>query len=222
MDNVYAIIPVNQFAHAKTRLSPFLNPQEREHLLKAMLKDITNALKPVVDKIVIISKDEDVLSYARDLELETIIENDNSNLNKALKQAMKWCRTKTRKVVILPSDIPLIGKTNIELLIKQSKKLDFIIVPSKGGGTNTIIMKPLAIDMKFEGFSFEKHVNEAYKKKLNPMVHDSFFMALDVNTPEDLGEIMLHGNGTETKTYLESLGITVESIHGHERLKVIR
>ena len=43
-----------------------------------------------------------------------------------------------------------------------------------------------------------------------------------VNTPEDLGEIMLHGNGTETKTYLESLGITVESIHGHERLKVIR
>ena len=209
MDNVYAIIPVNQFAHAKTRLSPFLNPQEREHLLKAMLKDITNALKPVVDKIVIISKDEDVLSYARELELETIVENDNSNLNKALKQAMKWCRTKTKKVVILPSDIPLIGKTNIELLIKQSKKLDFIIVPSKGGGTNT-------------GFSFEKHVNEAYKKNLNPMVHDSFFMALDVNTPEDLGEIMLHGNGTETKTYLESLGITVESIHGHERLKVIR
>ncbi len=83
-------------------------------------------------------------------------------------------------------------------------------------------MKPLAIDMKFEGFSFEKHVNEAYKKNLNPMVHDSFFMALDVNTPEDLGEIMLHGNGTETKTYLESLGITVESMHGHERLKVIR
>ena len=122
MDNVYAIIPVNQFAHAKTRLSPFLSPKEREHLLKAMLKDITNALKPVVDKIVIISKDEDVLSYARELELETIVENDNSNLNKALKQAMKWCRTKTRKVVILPSDIPLIGKTNIELLIKQSSK----------------------------------------------------------------------------------------------------
>ena len=73
MDNVYAIIPVNQFAHAKTRLSPFLNPQEREHLLKAMLKDITNALRPVVDKIVIISKDEDVLSYARELELETIV-----------------------------------------------------------------------------------------------------------------------------------------------------
>ena len=40
MDKIYAIIPVNQFANAKTRLSPFLSPEERKNLLKAMLKDI--------------------------------------------------------------------------------------------------------------------------------------------------------------------------------------
>ncbi|MCQ2737425.1 MAG: 2-phospho-L-lactate guanylyltransferase [archaeon] len=233
MDNIYAIIPVSQFANAKTRLSPFLSPEEREKLLKAMLKDIAIALKPVTDKIIIISKDEDVLAYAEELELTTIIEednpktknlkaSDNSGLNIALKQAMKWSRTKVRKVIILPSDIPLIGKTNIKLLINQAKKLDFIIVPSKGGGTNTLITKPLAIDMKFGEFSFQKHIDEATKKKLNPMIHDSFYMALDVNTTEDLGEIMIHGNGTETKKYLESLNIKVESIHGHERLKVTR
>lgn len=233
MDNIYAIIPVSQFANAKTRLSPFLSPEEREKLLKAMLKDIAIALKPVTDKIIIISKDEDVLAYAKELELTTIIEednpktknlkaSDNSGLNIALKQAMKWSRKKVRKVIILPSDIPLIGKTNIKLLINQAKKLDFIIVPSKGGGTNTLITKPLAIDMKFGEFSFQKHIDEATKKKLNPMIHDSFYMALDVNTTEDLGEIMIHGNGTETKKYLESLNIKVESIHGHERLKVTR
>lgn len=233
MDKIYAIIPVSHFDNAKTRLSPFLSPQERENLLKAMLKDITSALKPIVDKIVIISKDEDVLSFAEELELTTLIEedhkkskalkaSDNSGLNKALKQAMKWSRKKTRKVIILPSDIPLIGKTNIKLLIDQSKNLDFIIVPSKGGGTNTLIIKPLAIDMQFGEFSFQRHIDEAERKKLNPMVHDSFYMALDVNTTEDLGEIMIHGNGTETKRYLESIGIKVESIHGHERLKVTR
>lgn len=233
MDKIYAIIPVSQFSNAKTRLSPFLSPKERENLLKAMLKDITIALKPIVDKIIIISKDNDVLAYAEELELTTLIEedhkktknlkaSDNSGLNLALKQAMKWSRTKTRKVIILPSDIPLIGKTNIKLLIDYSKKLDFIIVPSKGGGTNTLITKPLAIDMKFGEFSFKKHIEEAEKKKLNPMIHDSFYMALDVNTTEDLGEIMIHGNGTETKKYLELLNIKVESIHGHERLKVTR
>ena len=233
MDKIYAIIPVSQFSNAKTRLSPFLTPQERENLLKAMLKDITLTLKPLVDKIIIISKDKDVLNYANELELTTLIEqehektkrlkaSDNSGLNLALKQAMKWSRTKTRKVIILPSDIPLIGKTNIKILINQAKKLDFIIVPSKGGGTNTLITKPLAIDMKFGEFSFKKHIDEANKKKLNPIIHDSFYMALDVNTTEDLGEIIIHGNGTETKKYLESLNIQVESIHGHERLKVTR
>ena len=86
---------------------------------------------------------------------------DEGPLNKAIKQAMKWCRKKTRKVIILPSDIPLIGKTNVKLLIDQAKNLDFIIVPSKGGGTNALIIKPLSIDMKFGGFSFKKHIEEA-------------------------------------------------------------
>ncbi|MBR5503547.1 MAG: 2-phospho-L-lactate guanylyltransferase [Methanobrevibacter sp.] len=233
MDKFYAIIPVNQFSNAKTRLSPFLSPEERKNLLKAMLKDIATTLKPLVDKIIIISKDEEVLEFARELELDTLVEedhkksknlkpSDNSGLNSALKQAMKWSRKKVRKVIILPSDIPLIGKTNIKILLEQAKNLDFIIVPSKGGGTNTLIIKPLSIDMQFGEFSFQKHIEEAEKKKIIPIVHDSFYMALDVNTTEDLGEIMIHGNGTETKRYLESLGIKVESIHGHERLKVTR
>ena len=147
MDKIYAIIPVNQFANAKTRLSPFLSPEERKNLLKAMLKDIAITLKPIVDDIIIISKDEEVLAYAEELELTALVEEDHKPskaskngdegpLNKAIKQAMKWCRKKTRKVIILPSDIPLIGKTNIKLLIDQAKNLDFIIVPSKGGGTN--------------------------------------------------------------------------------------
>ncbi|MCQ2977413.1 MAG: 2-phospho-L-lactate guanylyltransferase [archaeon] len=233
MDNIYTIIPVSQFTNAKTRLSPFLSPEERENLLKAMLKDIAIILKQFVDKIFIISKDKNVLAFAEELGLNTIIEkdhpktinlkaSDNSGLNIALNQAMESIKNKTKKVIILPSDIPLIGKTNIKLLIEKSEKNDFIIVPSKGGGTNMLITKPLAIDMKFGEFSFKRHIEEAKKNKLNYTIHDSFYLALDVNTTEDLGEIMIHGDGTKTKEYLESLGINVESIHGHERLKVNR
>ena len=222
MDDIYAIIPVTKFKNAKTRLSPFLSEQEREKLLKVMLQDVTDTLKKYVDKIVLISRDEDVLSYAESLNLHTILEDDNSNLNKALKQAMKYCKGKTRKVIIVPSDIPLIGKTNLKMVIDASKSLDFIIVPSKGGGTNMIIMKPMAIHTRFEGFSYKEHVNVAERKKLNPQVHDSFFMALDVNTTEDLGEIMIHGEKTHTRKYLKELKVTVEPFRGSERLKVTR
>lgn len=222
MDDIYAIIPVTTFKNAKTRLSPFLSDDEREQLLKVMLHDVTDTLKKHVDKIFIISRDKDVLSYAESLNVNTILENDNSNLNKALTQAMKLCKGKAKKVIIVPSDIPLIGKTNIKMLIDASKSLDFIIVPSKGGGTNMIIMKPMAIHTKYEGFSYEAHLNIAEKKNLNPQVHDSFFMALDVNTSQDLGEIMIHGKKTHTRQYLKELKVNVEPSRGDERLKVTR
>ncbi|WP_296789554.1 2-phospho-L-lactate guanylyltransferase [uncultured Methanobrevibacter sp.] len=222
MDNIYAIIPVTTFKNAKTRLSPFLSEEERENLLKAMLHDVTDTLKKYVDKIIIISRDEDVLSYAESLNVKPMLENENSNLNKALTQAMKYCKGKVRKVIIVPSDIPLIGKTNLKMLIDASKNLDFIIVPSKGGGTNMIIMKPMAIRTRYEGFSYKEHVNAAEKKKLNPQVHDSFFMALDVNTSQDLGEIMIHGEKTHTRQYLKELKVSVESSRGEQRLDVTR
>ena len=222
MDNIYAIIPVSKFKNARTRLSPFLTEEEREKLLKVMLQDVTDTLKKHVDKIFIISRDEDVLEYAKKLNLNTILEDENSNLNKALKQAMKQCKGKTRKVIIVPSDVPLIGKTNLAMLIDASKSLDFIIVPSKGGGTNMIIMKPMAIHTRFEGLSYKEHVNAAERKKLNPQVHDSLFMALDVNTAEDLGEIMIHGEKTHTRKYLKELKVKVEPYRGSERLKVTR
>jgi 2-phospho-L-lactate guanylyltransferase len=222
MDDIYAIIPVTKFKNAKTRLSPFLSEDEREKLLKVMLQDVTDSLRKHVDKIFIISRDEDVLRYAESLNVNTILENENSNLNKALTQAMKLCKGKARKVIIVPSDIPLIGKTNIQMLIDASKNLDFIIVPAKGGGTNMIIMKPMAIHTRFEGFSYKEHVNAAERKKLNPQVHDSFFMALDVNTTEDLGEIMIHGEKTHTRQYLKELKVKFEPYRGSERIKVTR
>lgn len=222
MDEIYGIIPVSRFKECKTRLSPFLNEEERENLLKVMLKDVTESVAKYVDNIIIISSDDDVLNYGKSLNLKTLKENENSNLNKALKQAMDYCKSKAKKVIILPSDVPLIGKTNIKMLIDSSKSLDFIIVPSKGGGTNAIIMKPGAIRTKFGDFSYKEHVNAADRKNLNPQVHDSFFMALDVNTTEDLGEIMVHGENTNTRKYLKELKINVESVHGSERLKVTR
>lgn len=222
MDDIYAIIPVTKFKNAKTRLSPFLSEEEREKLLKAMLHDVTDSLKKYVDKIIVISRDEDVLNYAKSLNLNTLLENENSNLNKAMTQAMKYCQGKAKKVIIVPSDIPLLGKTNIQMLIDASKSLDFIIVPAKGGGTNMMIMKPMAIRTRFEGFSYKEHVNAAERKKLNPQVHDSFFMALDVNTTEDLGEIMIHGDKTHTKKYLKELKVKFEPYRGSERIKVTR
>jgi 2-phospho-L-lactate guanylyltransferase len=57
---------------------------------------------------------------------------------------------------------------------------------------------------------------------MNPNIYDSFYLSIDINTPQDLGELLLHGKNTYTFKYLNSLDIVVENNHGGERLNVYR
>ncbi|WP_455645881.1 2-phospho-L-lactate guanylyltransferase [Methanosphaera sp.] len=225
MNKLITIIPVSSFNNSKTRLSPFLTEDERKQLLQSMLKDIVEGIKEEVSEIIIISKDPEVLSYAKTLEISTLLEekHERDHLNNAIIDAIKYVKEnyEDAKILILPSDIPLIEKKNIDYL--ENNNNDFIISPSKGGGTNLLYInnqydyKPL-----FGEFSFFKHVTEAKNKKMNINIYDSFYVSIDINTPQDLGELLLHGTHTNTYNYLSSLNIVVENKHGQERLNVYR
>lgn len=222
MKKTFAIIPVSRFSHAKTRLSPTLSPSEREGLLKAMLMDVTNSLKNIVSEVVVISSDEDVLDFAYDLGVKIIQEKGQTDLNGALQQAVDWCVGECDNVIITPSDIPLLSLANPENLIAESEKYDLVIAPAKGGGTNAIIFKPNTINLKFGDCSFFEHLKDAEMKGLSFQIYDSFYLSLDVNTAEDLGEIILHGTGTHTQEYLKKLNLVVKPYRGSDRLEIVR
>lgn len=222
MKSTYAIIPVSRFSHAKTRLSPTLTPSEREGLLKAMLTDVTMALKDNVDKMVVISADEDVLEFAYELGVDILQEKGQTDLNGALKQAIDWCSGNCTNIIITPSDIPLLGLANVKKFIEDSEKYDVVIAPAKGGGTNAIAFRPETIELKFGDCSFFEHLSEAKNNELSFKIYDSFYLSLDVNTAEDLGEIILHGHDTNAQAYLKKLKITANPFHGSERLEVKR
>lgn len=218
----FAIIPVSRFSHAKTRLSPTLTPIERENLLKAMLKDVIKVLKKSVDQVLVISSDKDVLDYALKLGVGTLEEMGQTDLNGALAQAVDHCSKHCSKVLIVPSDIPLIKEEYVENILKKGEEADVVIAPAKGGGTNALLFPAQGIAMQFGDCSFFKHIEEAEKNGLTPAIYDSFYLSLDVNTAEDLGEIMLHGENTHTRRFLEELSLKVRSNHGVERLHVSR
>lgn len=222
MKKTFAVIPVSRFSDAKTRLSPKLSPIEREYLLKAMLKDVITTLDGIVEKIIIISSDDDVLYYTEEFNVETLKEEGNNGLNSGLTQAIEYSSKFCDNVLIVPSDVPLIKKEHVKRLLKKGEEYDVVIAPAKGGGTNALLCPAHDFPMKFGDYSFFEHIKEAKIKSLSYTVFDSFYLSLDVNTAEDLGEIMLHGEGTEAREYLMKVQLKVKSIHGSERLNVNR
>lgn len=116
--------------------------------------------------------------------------------------------------------MPLIGKANLERLIKDAEEYDVIIAPAKGGGTNALLFPPGTIRLRFGDCSFFEHVKEAKRLNFSIKIHDSFYLSLDVNTAEDLGEIILHGKNTYTQSYLEDLKLKVKPSRGAERLRI--
>ncbi len=222
MKKTIAIIPVSRFVHAKTRLSPTLTPLERENLLKSMLIDVIGVLKQKVSDVVVISSDEDVLEFVDDIGVVTLKEKGTTDLNGALMQALNWCSKVVDQVLIVPSDVPLMKVEHVDKIIKMGETADMVIAPAKGGGTNALLCPVNDMKMKFGECSFFEHINEAESHNWPYAVFDSFYMSLDVNTAEDLGEIMLHGTDTETRNFLKSSGLEVLANHGRERLQIRR
>jgi 2-phospho-L-lactate guanylyltransferase len=222
MKKTFAIIPVSRFNNAKTRLSPKLTINERENLLKAMLKDVISALNGTVDNIVVVSSDDDVLYYLEEFNVETLKEFGNTGLNGGLAQAMEYSSKFCDNVLIVPSDVPLIKNNLVKKLMEKGEEFDVVIAPSKGGGTNALLCPARGFTTKFGDYSFFEHIKEAKRNNLIHTIFDSFYLSLDVNTAEDLGEIMLHGSETEASKYLRKVNIKVKPNHGTERLNVSR
>ena len=221
MEKTFAVIPVSKFTDAKTRLSPKLTPLERENLLKAMLKDVIGVLNGLMDNIIVISSDEDVLNFVKGLGVETFKERGVTDLNGALTQAIQHYSSSCNNVFIVPSDVPLIKKNHVKEILNKSREFDVVIAPSKGGGTNALLC-PTSFCVKFGDYSFFEHIDESELRGLSHSIYDSFYLSMDVNTAEDLGEIMLHGRGTEARNYLKKVQLKVKSNHGSERLDVSR
>lgn len=222
MKRTTAIIPVSRFTHAKTRLSPTLTALERENLLKSMLKDVIGVLKETVHEVVVISSDDEVLEYVDGMCVYPLKEEGVTDLNGALMQGIEHCRDSADQVIIVPSDVPLMRAEHVREMLEMGETNCLVIAPAKGGGTNALLCPVNEMEMKFGDCSFFEHIKVAESNGWPYSVYDSFYMALDVNTAEDLGEIMLHGTGTETRKFLRSSNIQVHVNHGKERLHILR
>jgi 2-phospho-L-lactate guanylyltransferase len=187
-----AIIPIKPLRRGKSRLSSVLSEDKREGLNQYLLSSTLQCLKNIreIDHILVISYDPSALTLARKFGARTVLENRNTNINRALRKASLAAKAiNSSKILIVPADLPLITKEDILAVIKNSgNPPEIVIVPDrKMSGTNVLLVNPIgAIKYDFGEWSFRKHIEQAERKKINIKICKRKNLSFDLDLPEDL------------------------------------
>ncbi len=136
-----AIIPVKTFSVAKTRLK--LSKTQKEEICKAMLEEVLDTVSKsqLIDKIILVSKDETILKLGRQFNAVEIFD-DESGVNHAVYLADQYILdNKYDRSVIFPQDIPMMRSSDIDNLLGfRESENSVIIVPSRQlNGTNALV-----------------------------------------------------------------------------------
>jgi 2-phospho-L-lactate guanylyltransferase len=190
--NIWAIVPVKPLNRSKSRLASVLDGKQREALSKQMLEKTLNTLRQVegIGGILVISRDNAVLSLARRLNVQTVQESGAPELNDALARATQVVTTwEASGVLIVASDIPFMAAKDIEGMVALADQQKIVVIASDrhGEGTNALLLQPPGIIPYCYGEgSFRRHVAEARKANVPVRIFGSPTVALDVDVPADL------------------------------------
>jgi len=186
-----AIIPIKPLRRGKSRLSSVLSEDKREGLNKYLLTSTLQCLRKInkIDHILVISYDPTALTLARKFGARTVLENRNTNINRALRKATLAAKAiKSSKILVVPADLPLLTKDDLLSVIDESgDPPEIVIVPDrKMSGTNMLLINPIgAIKYDFGEWSFRKHIEQAERKKINIKICNRSNLSFDLDLPED-------------------------------------
>ena len=188
----WAILPVKPLRLGKSRLAGVLDETERFKLNQGLLENSLKVLMavPQLERVLVISRDPQVLALARDFKACTLQESGTRGLNTALNKATRLARSfAVQSVLAVPADLPLINIEDIqELLTLAVHPPVVVIAPDRHRrGTNALVVNPLgALRYAFGRDSFHTHCQEALCSEVRLEVAELPRLSVDLDTPDDL------------------------------------
>lgn len=189
------LIPVKEFAAAKSRLAPHFSAGARAGLAESMCEDCfdTVARAAGFNTVFVASSEPRALFLARARGWEAIAEKRQVSESRSVDAASRACAKRGVTALLrLPADIPLLEPGDVTALFEAAGPAPFaVIVPSRDGtGTNALLRSPPALfPSHFGPESFHKHVTEAAHSGAKTRVFHNPRIAVDVDTLEDLAEL---------------------------------
>jgi 2-phospho-L-lactate guanylyltransferase len=189
---LWAIVPVKPLRRGKSRLAGILTEDERTALNKELLERtlITLSNLKELDQVLVVSRDPNALTIARNLGAKTVQEDGQPHLNTALARATVVAQVHAiRGVLVLPADLPLLTEDDVLTLIDRAAKPPVVVIaPDRHGkGTNALLMVPAGqIEYDFGEDSFQRHCDRIIKSGARLEIVELPSLGLDLDLPEDL------------------------------------
>ena len=203
------LIPVKNSSAAKQRLAGVLDQPSRTELAQAMLYDLLSALhiwkqRPTV---AVVTSDPYATKLARDYDFEVIPDPDNPGETGAIEMATRICVERgIEYTLVIPADIPLIQGWELEEVLKQAPAEGSVLVPAGDGrGTNAAFRRPANLfPLRFGNDSFKPHHAAAQATGKPCVVLNLPGIAVDVDNPEDLQQLISLPGATRSQTLVRS------------------
>ena len=205
---IVAVLPVKSPKNAKQRLVGLLSPEQREVLARTMFEEVLATLCSArgLDCIAVATSDFRIAQHARSAGVDVFEEQEQlGHSHSADMASQKAAGLGATSVLLVPIDVPLITRTEIEGLIAESGH-GVIVVPSGDGtGTNALLRTPPnAIKACFGPNSFRAHCSQTETLGIPLKVMRPPGLLFDIDTPEDVAELLLRAPDSRVARLLRS------------------
>lgn len=201
------LIPVKNSAVAKQRLVSVLDQTARTELAQTMLHDVVQALAewPLRPPCALVTSDAFAVALGRQYDFEIIPDPANPGETGAIEMATEICVARgVDYTLVIPADIPLIHFSELQQILDQAPAEGSVLAPAGDGrGTNAAFRRPANLfPLRFGNDSFKPHLAAAQATGKPCVVLHLPKIAVDVDNPADLSELLSHPGETRTQSLI--------------------
>ncbi len=206
------LVPVKILTNAKQRLAHVLDQSSRTELAHAMLEDVLDALaQSSADEVSLVTSDPLALDLASHHRFAVIRDDSNLSETAAIEMATRICQSRgIQTTLVVPGDIPLIEAADVRAIYEAAPAEGTVLVPAADQrGTNAVLRRPAALfPLRFGNDSFMPHLAAAIATQKTCVVLSLPRIALDIDNPEDLQQLVNAEGSKKSQALARKLGFS--------------